>query len=1706
MRKQRAHSTNRRSRALALLLALALLTALVPAVSAPVAAESFYDEAYERLKQTGVVTGYPDGTFQGAADISRAEFVAMLNRAYGYTETGPTPFTDVPVNAWYAQDIGIAYTAGYFTGMPGNRAAPNEPVTREQALVLLAKSNRLDTATGEITAFADGRDFAGWSQGYVNAAASLGLIGGYSDGTYRPRNNISRGEMAVLLDRALGTLIRDPGTYSMGNVYGNLTISAPNTTLKDTTVAGNLTISGGLGLTGVELENVRVLGDIIVAGSGEAQAGDSVLLRNTQADALKVDSLTGQYLSLRADGDTIIDDVTVVTDAFINDRTASGMGLRNILLKSDMPGGLFTVAGNVESVVNASPISTLTVSSGSVQKLVMDELSAGSSLYMDTNGTVRDLYLDAPTDVTGKGDVDTLNVNTLGSTVESVPNNIEIRPGVTATIAGEEMNTAVGREASDSPMLLAGYPKVAKIAPTTATGIFAGNKAGTVYWGVSAVNDGSLNAEVLQNPKFSTAVISSGNVKATESGAEVTANITKLTQGGSFYLSAVLVDARGEVSPVKVISFSTPDNTTPAFANGYPKSTRITSNSAQYAFMTNKACDLYYVVLPKGSSAPTGEELRTGSVTGAYGYGLVPMLRNEPEVFVVNNLRELSEKGEYDMFVWLNDSDNSKSSKVTKVSFKTIDGTAPVFLSIPQPSNIANNSISFTTIVNEDCTVYMVASPADTDYPKVNRNNDLPAEWAISQIENGTNLVNNRHKASVKAKANQNAEIRINGLEAETEYNFFFLAKDAAGNYSQITITQEVRAGRTVFVIDEMVTYSTRDNLPPDAAQEFSHVLESDPSRPYPDTDVRIVFRENVMWSEAPVDAVYQSGRLLDLYRAASAEYASGAAKEAFRRALASTILIYDATTPAVPILLTGSDVGERTEDGQQSWVIDYRNATVKLDGGQLVVTFPGGKGLNLNSGSTYYFEIHDISDTSDTRNMMTPNPKALPKFTTVTAQVVLQELNETTIRPEYNAYDGSEVRIDAAFTVEPISTENVDASLDWDMIIWSDTTIDFELYRRPAAPRNTANNNKWEKLERNGSVVVNTYYAGTYVGQSLFQHLDAAATRDDNHPLRGMGSDKYEYAIHVTSLDNSTDWASWSKTVGLRVSVVSGTAPRLRGLARDLTDLAYESTLATGNVEQISAPSPFDLEAPFTDTKPPKFDESFPVVYPRDITATLTLKLDRPGTIYYVIAPAGTPNNNYAPTITTRDINGDPVTFPDSAIPFTENGTRVNSEAFQLTTPTPSNIYSPNYNNDAIKAGAVTVGIEAQDVEITGLTPETDYFIYFVLQGTGAIYSEYTELYKFTTTEVIRPKLELLLANPSVTIRSDTDALVDFVVLVYDNRMDSVVRNNFYLNALNPELKDEFDADYLGKSSGIADTNYEDLTVYEAMYISYDDGGSLFDYFAADAYKTQVANYIRTTQTNGANIIGHSPTGSPVRVGPDSFHVVNCAEEFPLSFITQYCFLAVGRSATGSGDAFRSTYPIQKVDNTPPQVQTLTHTLRVTYDKDDPDSSPHTLTGTITLTFNDELWYLDKTAGSGLRSSIQVDRGPMTDISPDPSDPTKTLSRDTTRFISIDNNDIVYRRSQTIAIATDPIRYNQVTRVIELTVSAATSGENIVITNVLCDEFSNVAPTNLEIAVRSVSRVVKDPLTGDEVIRYYPDVWITPAWQANDYQVVAVG
>ena len=220
MRLFAKHGPGRRT--VAALLALVMVVGLVPMTAPQSQAASVLQPYLDKLVEWGVMKGDANGNLDPNRAITRAEYVAMTNRAFGYDEVGPIPFSDVSDRAWYAEDIAIGYNAGYFQGTSGNTASPGDTLTREQAAVMLGRNLLMQAQTGENTDFSDSRSMSEWSRGIVGSLVDSGIVKGYTDGTFKPKNNITRGEVASLLVNAIGTRYSEAGEYSPGYIYRQL--------------------------------------------------------------------------------------------------------------------------------------------------------------------------------------------------------------------------------------------------------------------------------------------------------------------------------------------------------------------------------------------------------------------------------------------------------------------------------------------------------------------------------------------------------------------------------------------------------------------------------------------------------------------------------------------------------------------------------------------------------------------------------------------------------------------------------------------------------------------------------------------------------------------------------------------------------------------------------------------------------------------------------------------------------------------------------------------------------------------------------------------------------------------------------------------------------------------------------------------------------------------------------------------------------------------------------------------------------------------------------------------------------------------------------------------------------------------------------------------------------------------------------------------
>ncbi|MBW4081651.1 S-layer homology domain-containing protein [Paenibacillus sp. S150] len=158
----------------------------------------------------GYLGGYPDGTVQPNKAITRGEYVALINRLFGFTDTGSVSFTDVKSNSWVYSEVAKAVKAGYIGGYENNTFRPANALTRQEAAVIAAKVLSLNTASAS-TAFKDNAQISAWAKGAVAAAADKKIINGYPDGTFGPKRSLTRAEAVGIISNSVVFKPSNPG-------------------------------------------------------------------------------------------------------------------------------------------------------------------------------------------------------------------------------------------------------------------------------------------------------------------------------------------------------------------------------------------------------------------------------------------------------------------------------------------------------------------------------------------------------------------------------------------------------------------------------------------------------------------------------------------------------------------------------------------------------------------------------------------------------------------------------------------------------------------------------------------------------------------------------------------------------------------------------------------------------------------------------------------------------------------------------------------------------------------------------------------------------------------------------------------------------------------------------------------------------------------------------------------------------------------------------------------------------------------------------------------------------------------------------------------------------------------------------------------------------------------------------------------------------
>ena len=231
---------------------------------------AWYAEAVSAAVDNGLLYGKSSTIIDPNGDMTRAEMAAIINRSFGCYKTADiSQYKDVSKSAWYYKDVALAVQMGTYNGRSSSAMAPDAPISRQEAMTVVARALELDYdsySKTDLSAFSDRDKISAWALPYVRAMVGADYIHGRGK-VLAPLDNITRSEFAQIFANIIGTYIVSKGIYDK-DIKGSVLVRTDDVTFKDMSVDGDLIVGCGAADGKIVLDNVTVKGRLLVWGGG----------------------------------------------------------------------------------------------------------------------------------------------------------------------------------------------------------------------------------------------------------------------------------------------------------------------------------------------------------------------------------------------------------------------------------------------------------------------------------------------------------------------------------------------------------------------------------------------------------------------------------------------------------------------------------------------------------------------------------------------------------------------------------------------------------------------------------------------------------------------------------------------------------------------------------------------------------------------------------------------------------------------------------------------------------------------------------------------------------------------------------------------------------------------------------------------------------------------------------------------------------------------------------------------------------------------------------------------------------------------------------------------------------------------------------------------------------------------------------------------
>lgn len=208
------------------------------------------ESSIERWSAYGIIQG-SNGQFDPNGQLTCAQLATILAKLLKLPAAKDAGFTDNTADAWYYDAINRCAAAGILNGNGDGTVTPEAPITRERAMVMLARALGIEPIRKpDLTKYTDAAQVSAYAQGYVAALIEAGIVGGVTADELAPQDNINRASTVTILDRAISTYADQAGATVKADGKGLVLVVAENVKITGAPEGTKIVVAdGATGLT-----------------------------------------------------------------------------------------------------------------------------------------------------------------------------------------------------------------------------------------------------------------------------------------------------------------------------------------------------------------------------------------------------------------------------------------------------------------------------------------------------------------------------------------------------------------------------------------------------------------------------------------------------------------------------------------------------------------------------------------------------------------------------------------------------------------------------------------------------------------------------------------------------------------------------------------------------------------------------------------------------------------------------------------------------------------------------------------------------------------------------------------------------------------------------------------------------------------------------------------------------------------------------------------------------------------------------------------------------------------------------------------------------------------------------------------------------------------------------------------------------------------